>query len=180
MDAQLMGPPGAGPQLEPGTTIRGAANTVVGDCPLSGGIDNHAPAAASTELSKPGLDPPVGLGRAAFDNGPIDFGYLPTGLQRAEPPQRLRVPPQYQAAAGIAVEAVGESRRVRQPEPQLVKAAFEIGTPAGAGMDGDPRRLVDDEDQTVAIKDAIGESPLTPALSPQAGGGSRAVTPRPA
>jgi hypothetical protein len=46
-------------------------------------------------------------------------------------------------------------------------------------VDGDPRRLVDDEDQTVAIKDAIGESPLTPALSPQAGRGSRAVTPRP-
>jgi hypothetical protein len=57
---------------------------------------------------------------------------------------------------------VGERRRVRQAEAQLVEPAFEIWTPAGAGMDGNPGRLVDYDDQTVAIKDAFCELPVTP------------------
>ena len=51
---------------------------------------------------------------------------------------------------------------MRQAEAQFAEATFEIGTPAGARMHRNPRRLVDDEDQTVAIKDTIGELPLTP------------------
>jgi hypothetical protein len=33
---------------------------------------------------------------------------------------------------------------MRQAEAQLVEPTFEIGTPVGAGMDGNPGRLVDD------------------------------------
>jgi hypothetical protein len=56
------------------------------------------------------------------------------------------VPPQHKAAAGVAIESVSERRRVRQAEAQLVEPAFEIWTPAGAGMDGNPGRLVDYDD----------------------------------
>ena len=79
MDAQLMGPAGARPQLEPGAIIREAADTIIGDRALSGGIDDHPPAAASAELSEPGLDPALRLGWAALDDGPIDFLHLSTG-----------------------------------------------------------------------------------------------------
>jgi hypothetical protein len=72
------------------------------------------------------------------------------------------VPPQYQAAAGVAIETVSKRRRVRQAKAQLVEAAFEIASATGAGMHGNPGRLVDDEDQTVAIKDAVCQLPLSP------------------
>jgi hypothetical protein len=96
--------------------------------------------------------PSCGLGRAAFDDGPIDLLHLPAGEQRAQSPQRLRVPPQDQAAAGVAVETVGKCRRVRQTKAQLVEATFEIWSATGAGVHRNPRRLVDDEDQTVPVQ----------------------------
>jgi hypothetical protein len=40
---------------------------------------------------------------------------------------------------------MGKTRRVRQAEAQRIEAAFEIRPPAGTGMHGDPRRLVDDQ-----------------------------------
>ena len=169
MDAQLMGPPGARLQLQPGTTIRGTADTVISDCSLSGGIDDHAPAAASAALFESRFDPALSIRRLTLDNGPIDFFYLSAGEQHPQPTQRLRVAPEHQASTGVAVEAMGESRRVRQAKPQFVEPAFEIGAAARAGMHGDTRGLVDYEDQTIAIKNAVGEPPLTPPLSPQAG-----------
>ena len=69
---------------------------------------------------------------------------------------------------------MGERRRVRQPEAQLIEPTFEIGAAAGAGMHGDPGRLVDDEDQPVAIEDAVARSvPLTPEPSPLLAGRGR-------
>src|SRR6202030_1737426 len=107
------------------------------------------------ELSKPGLDPSLGLRRVPLHNGPINLLHPPAGEQRPQPPQRLRVPPQYQATAGVAVEAVRECRRLRQAEAQFVERAFEVWPAAGAGMHRNPGRLVDDEDQPIAIKDAV-------------------------
>jgi hypothetical protein len=159
MDAQLVGSAGARLQFEPGPSICGAANAVICDRPLPGRIDDHAPAAASAELSEPGLDPPLGLGGLSLDDSPIDFLDAPIGEQRPYAPQGLRVTSQYQASAGIAVEPVGESRWVRQAEAQLLEPAFEVGPAARAGMHGNAGRLVDDEDQTVAIKNAVGEPP---------------------
>src|SRR5438270_1055473 len=169
MDAQLVGPPSPRARSEPSPSVGGAADTVVCGCPLPVGINDHAPAAASIELSKSGLDPSREFGWAILNDGPIDFLHRPAGEQRAQPPQRLRVPPQHQTAAGVAIETVRERRRVRQAEAQLVELAFEIGTAAGAGMHGNPGRLVDDDDQTVAIKDAVGELPPTPTLSRKRG-----------
>ena len=75
-----------------------------------------------------------------------------------------------ETAASVAVEPVGEGRRVWEAETQRIKAAFEIGTAAGTGMHRDPGRLVDDQDQPVAIEDPTDQRRrLTPALSPQAG-----------
>jgi hypothetical protein len=57
---------------------------------------------------------------------------------------------------------VGERRRVRQTEAQFVEPAFEIGTAAGPGVDGNAGRLVDDDDQAVTIEDAVGKRTLCP------------------
>ena len=46
---------------------------------------------------------------------------------------------------------------MRQPEAQRVKAAFEIGAAAGAGVHGDPRGLIDDQYQPVAVEHALGK-----------------------
>jgi hypothetical protein len=44
---------------------------------------------------------------------------------------------------------------VRQAKTECVEAAFEIRAAAGTGMHGNPRGLVDNQDQPVTIKDAI-------------------------
>src|SRR5271163_2150160 len=141
MGPQLMGSAGVWPQLEPGMTVRGAANTVVGDCPLAGGIDDHAPAAASTELSKPGLDSSLGIGRPPLYDGPIDFLHLPTGEQRAQPPQRLRVP------RNSRQPAVSRSRRwvsagaCGRPKRSSSKPLSRLGPPPGPGWTATPAGL---------------------------------------
>ena len=65
------------------------------------------------------------------------------------------MPAEDEAAAGIAIEPMGKTRRVRQPEAQRIEAAFEVRTTARTGMHRDPRRLVDDQYETVAIEDAV-------------------------
>jgi hypothetical protein len=65
------------------------------------------------------------------------------------------MPAEHKAAAGVAVEPMGERRRVRQAKTECVEAAFEIPAAAGTGMHGNPRGLVDNQDQPVTIKDAI-------------------------
>ena len=70
---------------------------------------------------------------------------------------------------------MGKRRRVWQAEAQLGEPAFEIGAAAGAGMHGNPGRLVDDQDETVAIKNAICQPPPLalrgPLPPPRAGEG---------
>ena len=61
------------------------------------------------------------------------------------------MPSEHKAAAGVAIETMSERRRMRQTEPQRIKAAFEIGATAGTGMHGDPRGLVYHQYETVAI-----------------------------
>src|SRR5215472_3503277 len=50
---------------------------------------------------------------------------------------------------------MSKRRRIGQAEAQRVEAAFEIRPAAGSGMDRDPCRLVDYQDQPIAIEDAI-------------------------
>jgi hypothetical protein len=54
---------------------------------------------------------------------------------------------------------MGEGRRMRQAKPQAVEAAFEIRTAARTGVHRDPRWLVDDQYQPIAIEDTGGEPP---------------------
>src|SRR5215472_9036334 len=105
---------------------------------------------------------PLGLGRPALDDGPIDVFGLAAREQCAEAAQRLRMPAKDEATGGVAVETMRERRRMRQTEAQLIKRALEVGTPARPGMHGDPRRFVEHEDQPVAIEDALGEPHKSP------------------
>ena len=59
---------------------------------------------------------------------------------------------QNQHARGIGIQPMGERRRSRQAEAQVVEAFLEIGRTAGAGMHGKPGRLVDHQDQTIAMQ----------------------------
>jgi hypothetical protein len=78
-------------------------------------------------------------GGLALDDRPIDFFDLAAGKQRAQPPQRFRMAAEYEAAAGVPVEPMGEGRRMRQAKTQAIEAAFEIGPAAGAGCTAIPR-----------------------------------------
>src|SRR6516162_5355006 len=60
-----------------------------------------------------------------------------------------------ETAARIPVQAVGKGRGVWQAKAQRTEAAFQIGAAAGTGMNGDARRLVDDQDQPVAVEHAV-------------------------
>ena len=68
--------------------------------------------------------------------------------------QRLGVAAQHQHAGRVGIEPVGERRRPRQAVAQIVETFFEIGRAAGTGMHGEPGRLVDHQDQPVAMEDA--------------------------
>src|SRR5262249_27183209 len=130
--------------------------------PLPGGIDDHAPAGTACQLFEPGRDATLCLGWMAFDDGPVELLDEPAGKQRAKPAQGLWMAAEDEAAAGVAVETMSERRWVWQAKTQRIKAAFEIGTTAGAGMHGDPRGLVDDQYEPIAVEHTVGETPLTP------------------
>ena len=155
MDAELMRTAGARPQLKPGAAAVRTEEAIIGHRPLPRWIDDHAPAAAASEFLEPALDPASSLRWLAFDHGPIDLFDEPAGKQRAEAAQRLWMPTEDEAAAGITIEPMGKVRRIRQAKAQFIEAAFEIATTAGTGMDRDPRGLVDDQNETVTIEDAV-------------------------
>ncbi len=168
MHADLMGAAGPRTQLEPGPAVADPENAVIGHGMLPGRVDDYMPPFALGELSERGFNPALVKRRAAFDHRPIDFLDLSVGEQRAEAPQRLGMAAQYETAAGVAIEPMGESRGVRQSKAQRVKTAFKIGAATGPGMHRDSRRFVDDKDQPVAIKHAIGKrgADAAPHLNP--------------
>src|SRR3546814_19100906 len=69
--------------------------------------------------------------------------------------QRLAVAAEDQAAAGVAVEPVGETRRPRQAEAQHVEALLHVDAAAGAGMHRHSRRLVEHQHQAVAVEHPV-------------------------
>jgi hypothetical protein len=99
---------------------------------------------AADDFPEPGFNPTLVLPRAPVDNRPIDFRDLSLGEQRSQTPQCPGMASEYQAAAGVAIEPMGECRGVQQPETQRVKPAFEVGPAAGPRMYGDSGRFVDD------------------------------------
>jgi len=57
------------------------------------------------------------------------------------------------AAGCVAVEPMRQRRRARQPEAQRAKVIFQAFAALGTAMHGDARRLIDDQDQAVAIEE---------------------------
>jgi hypothetical protein len=89
-------------------------------------------------------------------------GHCPIGLldaaaleQLAEAGQRLAMATQHQAAAGVAVETMGQGRGMRQAEAQTVEILLEIGPTARPGMDRQAGGLVDDQAEPVAIEQTL-------------------------
>jgi hypothetical protein len=61
---------------------------------------------------------------------------------------------QHQHARRVGIEAVRQRRRTRQAEAQRIETFLEVGGFAGAGMDRETGRLVDHQDQPVAMENA--------------------------
>src|SRR5580658_4889334 len=112
MNPDLVGAAGARAQFQPRAFVRSAQDTVIGDGPFSRRVDRHLPSAAADELSEPAVDAALILERPALDNSPIDLFDIAFGEHRAEPAQRLRMAAEDETAAGVAIEPVGEGRRV--------------------------------------------------------------------
>ncbi len=155
MDTKLVGAPGPGEELEPGESTVAAAHPVVGDRRPAGGIDPHPPApAVGGDLGEGQGDASRLLRRGTADHRPVGLADAAAGEQPPETREGLAVTAEDQAAAGVAIEPVGEGRRPRQTEAQAVEIVLEIGAAAGSGVDRQPRRLVQDEDQPVTIEQA--------------------------
>ena len=60
---------------------------------------------------------------------------------------------EHEAAGGLAVEAVRQRGVAGQPEPQRVEVVLEARAPFGPAVNRDPRRLVDDQHQSVAVEE---------------------------
>ena len=156
MDAQLMGAAGQRLEFQPGDR-RLAPAAAPFDAPArlrrqAGGIDLHPPAARRVEPAERPVDQALLGPGAADDDRPIGLGDLALLEQQAELFQRLVMAPEHQAARGVAVEAMGERGLARQAEAQGVEIVFEIGAALGAAMHRDPRGLVEDQHQAVAIE----------------------------
>ena len=115
----------------------------------------HPPAARGILAPQRGVDAALVLGGTTLDHGPVGLSDPTTLEQSAKLRQSLAVAAEHQAPRGIAVQAVCQRRRARQPEPQraeMILQAFAAPRSFGALVDRESGRLVDDEHQGVAIK----------------------------
>ena len=65
------------------------------------------------------------------------------------------MPPEHQAACGVAVEPVRKRGPARQAEAQGVKIILEARAAFRPGMDGDASGLIEDEHEPVAIEEPL-------------------------
>ena len=154
MDPQLVGAPGQRTQLQERQAARAPEHAVVRDRGLAFQIDLHPPAALLVAPAERQVDPARLRRRRALDHRPVGLVDPAGGEQAAEPAQRPVVAPEDQAAAGVAIEPMGELRAPRQAEAQSVQEILEVGAALRAGVHREPRRLVDDQHQRVAVQDA--------------------------
>src|SRR5437763_483943 len=133
MHPHLMRAAGAWPQFEPGTAVMGAEDAVFGHGGLPLRVDDHAPSGAAGLLAQPRLDAAFRRIGDAGDDRPVDLLDLALGEQPPEPAQCLRMAAEYQAARGVAVEAVGEGGRMRQAEAQERKPVLKMRPAARPG-----------------------------------------------
>ena len=146
---------GAWTALQPGQSGSLTQDPVVGTGRLARRVDFHPPAAHLVALAQGQVDRAFRLGRAPLHHGPVDLLDLAGGEQPAQPRQGLAVTAEHQAAAGVAVEPVGQRRRLGQPEAQGVEVLLEVGAAARSGMHRHAGWLVDDQDQAVAVENPL-------------------------
>jgi hypothetical protein len=92
--------------------------------------------------------------RFALDHGPVNLLHLRRGKEPAQTPHRLGVTREQQAAAGVAVEAMHQTRPFPVSEAQRIEVALETIRRAWPGMHREARGLVDHDQGRVAIEDA--------------------------
>ena len=108
----------------------------------------HPPAARGILAPQRGVDAALVLGGTTLHHGPVGLSDPTTLEQSAKLRQSLAVAAEHQAPRGIAVQAVCQRRRARQPEPQraeMILQAFAAPRSFGALVDRESGRLVDDE-----------------------------------
>ena len=93
----------------------------------------------------------VRFGRA-FDDGEICLADLALLEQEAQLFKRLVVTSEDEAAGGVAIEPMREGRIARQAEAEMMERGLEIFAALRPLVHRDAGRLVEDEDQRVAIK----------------------------
>ncbi len=103
----------------------------------------HPPAARLVELAERNVDAAFLFAGRAFDHRPIGFADLALLEQLAEQRQRLAVAAEHQAAGGVLVEPVRQSRIARQAEAQRVEIILQAAAALRAAMHRKARRLVD-------------------------------------
>ena len=119
---------------------------------LAAGIDLHPPAAGCVEPAERQVDQAfVRFGRA-FDDGEIGLADLALLEQEPQPLQRLVVASEDEAAGGVAIEPMREGRIARQAEAKMMERGLEIFAALRPLVHRDAGRLVEDEDQRVAIE----------------------------
>jgi hypothetical protein len=153
MNAQLMRPPGEGPELEPGEPSRTAEHPKPRRGGPPRGIRLHPPAAFRRAPRQGHLDQPVLRHGSAFDESPIGLLDAPGREQRVEIAQGLRMPAQDEAARCVLVQPMRQLRQPRQTEAQRIEQCGQVRATLGAGMHGKPRRLVEDEHHGVAVEE---------------------------
>jgi len=152
MGADLVGTPGQRPAFQPAHRLRTAENAPGGAGRLAVGDRRRPAAAADVDAPQRQIDHPRIVRRPTGDHRPIDFFDAIVGEQPAQPLQSLGMAPKDDAARGILVEPVGQFRRLGQAKPQFVEILAEMMRHAGPGMHRQSRRLVDDQNKRVAIK----------------------------
>ena len=89
-----------------------------------------------------------------FNHGPVGLAHLAVLEQKPQVSKRLAMAPEHKASGGVLVEAMRQGGRTRQAEPQGVEIVLQAGAAFRSAMHREPRGLVDDQHQPIAIKHA--------------------------
>ena len=99
------------------------------------------------------VDPPLRRLRHTDDERPIEFLQLPTAKEGGELSRRCRVAGEQENAAGVAVEPVDETGRLRRVEAERVEHRVEVTGDAAAALHRQAGRLVERDHVAVAVDD---------------------------
>jgi hypothetical protein len=132
VDPKLMRAARYGAQFEPANAVAAPQHTPARERRLARWVDPHPPAALRRSWGQRKIDFAVLRVGAALDHGPVNLLHCVTLKQIAEPPQRLRVTAEHEAARGFLVEAVRRFGPARQAEPERVEMPDQRFAPPSA------------------------------------------------